>query len=120
MHRQLKVGWICGSTAALVAFVFGPLPGAAAENAFPPLLFAAEGAKKIIEYGRDGKVAWEYPAEMSRDVWHLANGNVLFCFNRDYDSQRNDRSGGVMEVSPDMRDCGDPCPRGASIASDRR
>jgi hypothetical protein len=70
---------------------------------FPPFLYAAEGAKKITEYGRDGKVVWEYPAEMARDVWRLANGNVLFCFNRDYDSQRNDGSGGVMEVSPDKK-----------------
>jgi hypothetical protein len=74
---------------------------ALADTGFPPLLYAAEGAKKIIRYERDGTVAWEYPAEMSRDVWRLAGGNVLFCFNRDYDSRRNDGVSGVMEVSPD-------------------
>jgi hypothetical protein len=95
-------GWSCGSMVALLVCLLGPLPGMAAEAAFPPFLFAAEGAGKIIEY-RDGKVAWEYPAGMSRDVWRLPDGNVLFCFNRDYDSQRNDGSGGVMEVTPDKK-----------------
>ena len=27
-------------------------------ESFPPLLFAAEGAKKILRYDRDGAVAW--------------------------------------------------------------
>jgi hypothetical protein len=74
-----------------------------AENAFRPFLYAAEGAKKVIRYGTDGKVAWEYPAEMSRDVWALPNHNVLFCFNRDYDSGKHDNPSGVMEVRPDKR-----------------
>jgi len=45
----------------------------------PPLLYAAEGAHKIIRYGSDGKVTWEYPAEMARDVWALPNHNVLLA-----------------------------------------
>jgi hypothetical protein len=65
--------------------------------------YAAEGANKIIRYGSDGKVAWEYPAEMARDVWSLPNGNVLFCFNRDYDAAKNDNPSGVMEVTPDKK-----------------
>jgi hypothetical protein len=69
----------------------------------PPLLYAAEGAEKIIRYGTDGKVAWEYPAEMSRDVWALPNNNVLFCFNQNYDSTKHDNPSGVMEVTPDKR-----------------
>jgi hypothetical protein len=80
------------------------LAGAAPPAAdFPPLIYAAEGAKKIIEYAKDGSVAWDYPAEMSRDAWKLPNGNVLFCYNREYRSDRNDNPGGVMEVSPDRR-----------------
>ena len=67
---------------------------------FPPLLYAAEGAQKIIRYGPDGNVAWEYPAEMARDVWALPNHNVLFCFNRRYDSGKHDNPSGVMEVTP--------------------
>ena len=43
---------------------------------FPPFLYATEGAQKIIRYGSDGNVAWEYPAEMARDVWALPNRNV--------------------------------------------
>ena len=90
------------SIGLLVCFL-GIQATAAAEGAFPPFLYAAEGAKKIIEYGRDGKVAWEFPAEMSRDVWRLANGNVLFCFNQDYDSKGNNNPSGVMEVSADKK-----------------
>ena len=55
-------------------------PATGSGESFPPLLFAAEGAKKIVRYGRDGAVVWEYPAEMSRDVWQLPGGNVLFCY----------------------------------------
>lgn len=76
-------------------------PGA--ETLFPRFLYAAEGAKKIVEYGRDGQVAWEYPAEMSRDVWALTNGHVLFCYNLDYNSARNDNPSGAMEVTTDKR-----------------
>jgi hypothetical protein len=72
-------------------------------NKFPPFLYAAEGAQKIIRYGSDGNVAWEYPAEMARDVWALPNKNVLFCFNRDYDSAKHDSPSGVMEVTPDKK-----------------
>ena len=78
--------------------------GAASEPAVcRPLLFASEGARKIIEFTREGTVAWEYPAEMSRDVWRLPNGNTLFCYNNRYDSARGDNPSGVMEVSPDQR-----------------
>ncbi len=68
-----------------------------------PFLYASEGAKKIFSYDSAGKVAWEYPAEMSRDVWRLPNGNVLFCYNDNYAGQRNDNPGGVMEVTPDKK-----------------
>lgn len=68
-----------------------------------PFLYASEGAKKILSYDRAGKVVWEYPAEMSRDVWRLPNGNVLFCYNDNYDGQRNDNPSGVMEVTPDKK-----------------
>ena len=56
-----------------------------------------------MSYDRAGKVVWEYPAEMSRDVWRLPNGNVLFCYNDNYDGQRNDNPSGVMEVTPDKK-----------------
>jgi hypothetical protein len=65
-----------------------------AEDHFPPFLYAAEGAQKIIRYGSEGKVVWEYPAQMARDVWALPNGNVLFCFNRDYDAAKNENQAG--------------------------
>lgn len=75
----------------------------AAEPALPPILFACEGQSKLLQFARDGGIAWEYPAEMSRDVWRLANGNTLFCYNREYDSRRNDNPSGVMEVTGDKR-----------------
>ena len=78
-------------------------PAWGADLRFPRFLYAAEGAKKIIEYGHDGQVAWEYPAEMSRDVWMLTNGHVLFCYNQDYNSAQNDNPSGVMEVTADKR-----------------
>ncbi len=70
---------------------------------FPTLLYAAEGAQKIIRYDSEGKVVWEYPAPMARDVWALPNGNVLFSFNREYDGARNDNPSGVMELTPDKK-----------------
>ena len=74
-----------------------------AGDKFPPFLYAAEGVQKIIRYGSEGKVVWEYPAPMARDVWALPNGNVLFCFNRDYDAAKNDNPSGVMEITQDKR-----------------
>jgi len=67
------------------------------------LLFAAEGMRKIVILARDGSIQWEYPAEMSRDAWRLPNGNILFCYNNEYDSRRNDNPSGVLEVTPDKR-----------------
>lgn len=100
----------------ILAFVLGwltallPLEAPAAdripeplEAGFPEFLFAAEGAKKILRYGRDGLVTWDYPAEMSRDVWLLPNGHVLFAYNRNYDPRRDDNPSGVMEVTPNRQ-----------------
>lgn len=67
----------------------------------PPVLYAAESVKKILRFGPDGAVDWEYPAEMARDVWRLPDGNVLFPFNRHYGTVTN--IGGAMEVTPDRR-----------------
>lgn len=97
-----------GPKALLLALVGGLLLARsmmAGEQAakFPTLLYAAEGAQKIIRYGSEGKVVWEYPAPMARDAWALPNGNVLFCFNREYDGARNDNPSGVMEVTPDKK-----------------
>jgi hypothetical protein len=74
----------------------------AGQHRLPPLLFAAEGAHRILRYDQ-GAVAWEYPAEMARDVWQLGNGNVLFCYNDQYQSSRHDNPSGVLEVTPDKR-----------------
>ena len=70
---------------------------------FRPCLFAAEGAEKIIRYDSEGKVTWYYPVPMARDGWLLPNRNILFSFNREYDSARHDNPSGVMEVTPDKR-----------------
>jgi hypothetical protein len=86
----------------LIALVMSPSK-AAAENAFRPLVFAAEGVQKIIEYDSSGRIVWDYPAEMARDVWRLENGNTLFCYNLAYDSRRHDGASGVMEVTRDRK-----------------
>jgi hypothetical protein len=96
MNMRPMVVWI------LACSLWAMQPVLAEEN-FRPFLYAAEGANKIIRYGTDGKVAWEYPAEMSRDVWALPNNNVLFCFNLKYDSGKQNNPSGVMEVTPDKR-----------------
>jgi hypothetical protein len=67
------------------------------------LLFAAEGMHKVVILARNGSIQWEYPAEMSRDAWRLPTGNVLFCYNNEYNAERNDNPSGVMEVTPDKR-----------------
>ena len=95
--------------ACLLALCATQLTNAAAKAAegelheSPPFLYAAEGSKKILSYDRAGKIAWEYPAGMSRDVWRLPNGNVLFCYNDNYDSGTNENPSGVMEVTSDKK-----------------
>ena len=97
------------ATLALLAAGLCPTMPAADESKTPPpnsehfLLFAAEGMQKIVVLGRDGSLRWEYPAQMSRDAWRLPNGNILFCYNNEYDSGRHDNPSGVMEVTPDKK-----------------
>jgi hypothetical protein len=92
---------------AVVSLLVAPfLSSLAAENPggeFPPFVCAAEGAKKVMEYGTNGSVVWDYPAEFSRDVWRLPNGNTLFCYNNDYVPARNDNPSGAMEVTRDRK-----------------
>ena len=76
---------------------------AATQAVFVPLLYTCESDKKILQYSADGKVEWEYPAEMSRDAWRLPNGNTLFSYNDKYNSRLNDNPSGVMEVTPDKK-----------------
>ncbi|MGA2496777.1 MAG: hypothetical protein ABSH20_03505 [Tepidisphaeraceae bacterium] len=87
---------------SLFVLIFAAFATRAADT-FPPLLFAAEGAQQIIRYDETGRVTWEYPAEMSRDVWQLPGGNIIFCYNNNYDSSKNDNPSGVMEVTPDKQ-----------------
>jgi len=75
----------------------------AEETTCPRMLFACEGSKTVMITGKNGEVEWEYPAEMSRDAWLLPNGNILFCYNNQYDTGRNDNPSGVMEVTADKK-----------------
>jgi hypothetical protein len=68
-----------------------------------PFVYAAEGCAKILRFGANGRVDWEYPAPMARDVWVLSNGNVLFPYNENYSGQRHDNPSGVIEVTPDKK-----------------
>jgi hypothetical protein len=94
---------LAGFGLALLALAFVALPAPAFGGDFPTFLFASEGARKIIRYDSDGKAVWEYPAEMSRDVWALPNGHVLFCYNRQYDPAKHDNPSGVIEVTSDKK-----------------
>lgn len=69
----------------------------------PAILYAAEGAQAVIRYDAGGHETWRHPANMSRDAWLLPSGNVLFAWNDDYDSRRNDNPSGVTEVTSDHR-----------------
>jgi mono/diheme cytochrome c family protein len=90
--------WIWLLLGALAAS--SDLRAAPAPVAFPPVFYAAESVGKIQRYDERGKVTWDFPAEMARDVQVTTNGNVLFCYNKKYDSKRNDQASGVMEVTP--------------------
>ena len=68
--------------------------------AFPPVFYTAEAAGTIQRYDERGKVTWEFPAQMARDVQVTTNGNVLFCYNNKYDAKRGDNPSGVLEVTP--------------------
>ena len=72
---------------------------AAEDPAGRRILFASEGAGKVMILGKDGRIEWEYPAEMSRDAWLLPGGNVLFCYNNLYQPEKHDNPAGVMEVT---------------------
>lgn len=92
--------------AGLVSLGLLGIPAASLQAEEPPqrrILFASEGARKILIFAKDGSVEWEYPAEMSRDAWQLPGGNVLFCYNNEYQSKRHDNPSGVMEVTPDKK-----------------
>ncbi len=90
--RPLLVGVLCAGVHVTAAAAAGH-----------ELLFASEGSKAILRYAADESVTWQYPAEMSRDVWQLPNGNVLFCYNAQYVSSRSDNPSGVLEVTPDKK-----------------
>ena len=96
------VAWLVAGVAAQAGSSAGPATNASGAM-WPPLLYAAEGASKILIYDRAGQIAWEYPAPMARDVWRLPNGHVLFCYNERYQGHRHDNPSGVMEVTPDKQ-----------------
>ena len=86
----------------ILLVLFNPCVSKADEKGFS-FIYAADSPGKIVIFDSDGKSAWEYPAEMARDVWKLPNGNVLFPYNLDYNSKINDGMSGVMEVTPDKK-----------------
>lgn len=67
----------------------------------PELLFTDEGNGRIVRYDAEGKIVWEYPAEVARDVWMLPNGNVLFPYS--IRNGADNAETGAMEVTPDKR-----------------
>jgi len=92
--------WVAGLLAVSAAEPSKTLAATAPPNASVPLLYAAEGAKCIQYYNKEGQRTWEYPAEMVRDVVLLPNGNILFSYNDNYNSGRQDNASGVREITP--------------------
>ena len=70
---------------------------------FPSVLYATEDAKRILSFNAEGRIVWEYPVEMSRDVSILPNGNILFAFNNNYAAGERKTSGGAIEVTAEGR-----------------
>ena len=104
--RRTGRRWLLGLLVGSIAGSCLGRPGLCAHEVqapVHPMIFASEGAKKILIFANDGSVAWEYPAEMSRDVWRLPDGHILFCYNHQYQSGRNDNPSGVIEVSPEKK-----------------
>ncbi len=63
--------------------------------------FAAEGdGGGIFHFDATGGVRKICDAPMSRDVRLLPNGNLLFPYNKDYDSKKGDNTSGVKEADP--------------------
>ncbi len=67
------------------------------------IVYTGESAKRIEKYAPNGQIVWNYPAELARDVSLLPNGNILFCFNENYDSKKGDGVSGAVEVTPDKK-----------------
>ena len=64
------------------------------------IVYTGESSRQIERYAKDGRIVWNYPAEIARDVFVLPNGNILFCFNDHYDAKKHDNVSGVREVTP--------------------
>ena len=106
----LPTAAVCLFLAAVLAHMAGAADGGSEARSAPtiawalpnpppgPFVFAAEGCGKILRFDRNGRVDWECPAPMARDVWMLPNGHVLFPFNEEYSSKRHDNRSGVREV----------------------
>lgn len=90
-----------GRVASGVALFAVLLASAAPVTNQPPYLFADEQGQRVVKFDAGGDVAWSHPAEMARDAWQLPDGNVLFSFNTDYRSDRQDGTSGVIELAPD-------------------
>ena len=85
-----------------------PKPGEASASVaaaipFPAILYATEGAKRLLSYNTKGNVDWEYPVEVSRDISVLPNGNILFAYNNNYAAGERKTSGGAIEVTLEGR-----------------
>ena len=68
---------------AVAVFALGGLAAFAGEaKVSHPFLCADMGLGKVLQVDADGKVEWEYPAQVAMDVWRLPNGNILFSHAR--------------------------------------
>ena len=90
---------------SLCVLLFISAAVASAETpAFPyEIVYTDEAGKRIVRYDTGGKIIWEHPAELSRDVERLSNGNILFCYNEYYDSKKHENVSGAVEITPDKK-----------------
>ncbi len=89
---MLLLAWLLASAAFTVAVSAQTGAEATAEPPImKPMLVATE--TEVARFNARGEIVWRVPSGVSRDVWQLENGNVLFPFNQD-------GACGVREVTP--------------------
>ena len=67
----------------MLFLLFGEYARAIAEKPIQHSFLCSDPrGNKFASVSADGKVLWEYPAEMTQDIWKLPNGNILFSYAR--------------------------------------
>jgi hypothetical protein len=101
MPGVIAFGIACVAGATLAVAAAAPVIPAMPNPPGRELYFTSEGdGGWILRFDAAGNVAWKYATPMSRDLRVLPNGNLLFPYNENYDSGKDDNLSGVREIDP--------------------